>query len=255
MLIGYDPYGGTMQRFTALEIIREVAKCGYDAINLPVRKDFADPENETQLRAMQELIGSLGLKTPSVGVTPHTWAEPGKAAETRKGIDQSIVIAKRFNARLLTMWPRLPPNVQHADAMRAFTESVQYAVPAATAAGLSVAIEFEKNSTVDNYRDGLAFVAATDARVRLVADTYHMNNDKADPHASVLAMRGQIGEVHLSGTHRGEPGSAGDTYDYAAFVRGLKETGFDGPVMLQYNLQDPVSIGRACQFARRLFGR
>lgn len=254
MWIGYDPYSGTMQHFDTKGIIAEVARCGYDAINLPMRKDFADPESEEQLRTLEALLKKANLKTPSIGVAPHCWTTPGKVADTQKGVDHAIRLAKRFRATILTMWPNLPKDVKKEDAVKTLSENMKLAVPKAAAAGYPVAFEFEKGCTVDNYREAIDFIKATDLRIRVVADTYHIFNDKADPYKAAIALKGLIGEIHISASHRGEPGNAADQFDYKAFIRGVKEIGFDGPVMLQYKLEDPTSIQRACAFTRKLFG-
>ena len=254
MLIGYDPYGGTMQHFGRAGIIEEVAAAGYDAINLPMRPDFMDVDDEAQLRELEADLRAATLQTPSIGVAPHTWATPGKEAATQECLDVAIGMAKRFGAHLLTMWPHLPKGVDKQAALGVLRRNMGLAVPKADAAGYPIAFEFEKGCTIDNYREGLEFVRTTDSRIRMVADTYHIYNDGADPYEAAVALDGLLGEVHISGSDRGEPGSPTDDFDYAAFVRGLGEIGFDGPVMLQYRLDDPASVKRACRFTRRLFG-
>ncbi|MEW6358645.1 MAG: sugar phosphate isomerase/epimerase family protein [Planctomycetota bacterium] len=255
MLIGYDPYSGTMKHFDTQGIIKEAARCGYDAINLPMRPDFVDAENEEQLRRMESMLREARLKTPSIAVAPPNWTTPGQEKDVQKRLGIAIKMAKRFNAQLLTMWPNLPKDVQKEDAVKAFTTNMKAAVPTAHAAGYPIAFEFEKGCTIDNYREAVDFIRSTDPRIRIVADTYHINNDKADPYKAAIAMKGLLGEIHISGSDRGEPGSKMDMFDYKAFIRGVKETGFDGPVMLQYKLDDPASVKRACEFTKKLFGR
>jgi sugar phosphate isomerase/epimerase len=79
-----------------------------------------------------------------------------------------------------------------------------------------------------------------------------LNNDKAEPYAAIKAMAAYLGDVHLSGSHRGEPGTAGDSIDYDALFRGLREIHFAGPLLLQYHLKDVASIASSCAFAKRL---
>ncbi|NOZ20988.1 MAG: sugar phosphate isomerase/epimerase [Planctomycetes bacterium] len=253
MLIGYDPYSGTMQHFDTKGIIQEVARCGYDAINLPMRPDFVDAENEEPLQSLEGMLRDAGLKTPSIGIAPHIWTTPGQEEETQRHLDIAVQMAKRFGAQLLTMWPNLPEGVNKEDGLKTFAENMKAGVPKADAAGYPIAFEFEKGCTIDNYREAVEFIQSTDPRIRIVADTYHINNDQADPYEAAIAMKGLLGEIHISGSDRGEPGSDTDEFDYDAFVRGVKEIGFDGPVMLQYKLEDPASIGRACEFTRKLF--
>jgi D-psicose/D-tagatose/L-ribulose 3-epimerase len=86
----------------------------------------------------------------------------------------------------------------------------------------------------------------------LTCDTYHLNNYKADPYRSVITMGELLGDVHISGSHRGEPGSEGDKIDYKLFMKGLFDIGYNGPLTMQYHLKDTESIARACAFTRRL---
>ncbi len=254
MLIGYDPYVGTVQHFDTKGIIEEVARSGYDAINLPMKPDFVNADNEEQLRALEAMLKASGLRTPSIGIAPHIWATPGEEVGTQKRLDVAIQMAKRFNARLLTMWPNLPKEVSKEDALETLSQNMKAGVPKADAAGYPIAFEFEKGCTIDNYREAVKFIEATDARIRIVADTYHLCNDGADPYEAAIAMKGLIGEIHISASDRGEPGSSTDEFDHGAFVRGIEEIGFEGPVMVQYKLEDPASIKRACEFTRRLLG-
>jgi len=113
-------------------------------------------------------------------------------------------------------------------------------------------LEFEKQGTLDNYIQAIAFINGTDSRIRLTCDTYHLNNYKADPYRSVIAMGELLGDVHISGSHRHEPNSEGDEFDYRRFMKGIAEIGYDGPLTLQYHLDDVESIARGCIFTKRL---
>ena len=253
MNIGYDPYVGTMNQFDVKGIIEEVGRSGYVALNLPLKDNFVNPENEEQLQRLEDLLKVAGLSTPSICVAPFLWTTPGSFEVTQNRVDVAIRIADRFNAQLLTMWPNLPKGVSKEDALSALSKNMKAAVPRAQDAGYPIAFEFEKGCTVDNYREAIEFIRETDPRIRIVADSYHIYNDGADPYEAVVAMKGLIGEIHISASDRGEPGSQTDVFDYEAFVRGVEEIGFDGPVMLQYKLEDPASIRRACEFTKSLF--
>jgi len=251
-MIGYDPYSGTFQHFSAEGIIKEVARAGYDAINMPFRPDFLDPESEESVETILGLIRDNGLATPSLGFTPHAWTTPGKGDEIRARMELAVKLAPKFNAKLITIWPNQPEGVSREDALKALTDNLKACVPIADDAGLAIAFEFEKGCPLDNYREAVEYVKETDERLRIVADTYHIWNDQAAPYEAVVAMKGLLGELHLSGSDRGEPGGPDDRFDYTAFMKGVKEVGFDGSIMVQYNLTDPASIERALRFARRI---
>ena len=67
-------------------------------------------------------------------------------------------------------------------------------------------------------------------------------------------MGGLLEDVHISGSHRHEPNPEGDEFDYKAFMKGLNEIGYDGPLTLQYHLDDVESIARGCKFVKKLRG-
>jgi len=252
MILGYDPYVGTSKLFSPKEIIEEVARAGYDSINIPFKPDFLNPRDQTNVREILELVRANDLKTPSICVGPHIWTTPGKEGEIRELVELGIAVAGKFEASLLTIWPNQPPDVTRDDAIKTLTANLKEAIPKVDAAGLAIAFEFEKGCPIDNYREAVEYVNEVDARLKIVADTYHLFNDGANFYEAALAMRGMLGEIHLSGSDRGEPGNPNDKCDYEGFMKGVREIGFDGSIMLQYKLTERESVARACNFARKL---
>jgi len=126
-------------------------------------------------------------------------------------------------------------------------------VPALEQHGLRVAIEFEKGVPIDNYRDGLAYIDEVGLPLLLTGDTYHIHNDKADAEAAAVAMGDRLGDVHVSGSERGEPKP--DNFDMDGFVRGLRAINFQGPLMGQYHMKDVESIPRVCTYIRDIRAR
>jgi len=252
MIVAYDPYVGTWGKYTREQIVKMVADAGYEGVNVPLRPDFVDPSKKSELDATAELLARHRLAVPSIGIGKHTITTPGKQREIQDWFVLALEAAKRLGAHIIAFWPSLPKGVTLEDARAALTENLRAMLPAAEKAGCALALEFEKGCTLDNYRDGIAYVNATDKRIQLTADTYHVFNDKADQYTAAVALRGYLADVHLSGSHRGEPGSEGDQVDYRGFLRGLREIGYTGPLTLQYHLKDPASMKRACEFTKRL---
>jgi sugar phosphate isomerase/epimerase len=250
-VIGFDPYSGTQGKFPVTTIIEMVGKGGFEALNIYINNGFVSGD-DAQLLEVEKALAAHKVATPTVHFGIFTLTTPGKEAEVRAHIPTVLKVARRLGAKYLGIWPNLPEKIAKPDALKSLAANLKEIVPQATAAGLTVTLEFEKNHALDNYRDGLAFLAEYAPDVKLTLDTYHLNNDKAEPYASVKAMKGKLGDVHLSGSHRGEPGTNGDTIDYAALFRGLKEIQFAGPLLLQYHLKDVASIATSCAFARKL---
>jgi len=255
--IGFDPYAGTQGVFPVTKIIEMVGRAGYEALNIYVNPGFVSGE-EIQMREVEGSLKRFNIATPTVHFGVHIVSTPGKEGETQSHLKTVLQVAKRLNAKYLGIWPNLPgvypaePKTSAEDACKVLAKNLREIVPQAAELGLTVTLEFEKKHALDNYRDGLAFINEYAPKVKLTCDTYHLNNDKAEPYASIKAMGPALGDVHLSGSHRGEPNSGGDTIDYEALFRGLKEINFRGPLLTQYHLKDVESIARTAAFAKGL---
>jgi D-psicose/D-tagatose/L-ribulose 3-epimerase len=170
--------------------------------------------------------------------------------ETMEHFAIVLNIARRFKAGIIGIWPNMPQDASVEAARETLSANLLEMLPQTEEAGIVIALEFEKGCPLDNYREGIEFINSTDTRIRLTCDTYHLFNDKADPYQSVVTMGKLLGDVHISGSHRGEPGT--DEFDFKAFMKGLREINYDGPLTLQYHLKDVESVARSCEFTKRL---
>lgn len=252
MLVCYDPYVGTIGRFSRAEIIKMVGEAGYEGINLPVQKPFIEGEDQSQIDETKEMLAKYNLKVPSAGFGNHILTTPSLRKEALQHFKIVLNVAKQMNSKIISIWPNQPKGVYVEDALDTLTANLLEMLPETSKAGIILALEFERQSTLDNYIQAIAFINETDSRIRLTCDTYHLNNFKADPYRSVVVMGELLGDVHISGSHRHEPNSEGDEFDYRAFMRGIVKIGYDGPLTLQYHLDDVESIARGCVFAKKL---
>ena len=252
MLVTYDPYSGTLGRFPRADIIRRVAEAGYEGLNLPVREPFMNAEKEADVDEAVELLGDCGLRVNTLTFGKNECTTPGKQQEMQEWLDVVLFVADKLGASVVSIWPNLPAGVSVEAARETLRENLERMIPIADAENCVIGLEFEKGCELDNYREGIAFIDEVDPRLQLTADTYHLNNDNADLYIAAVALEGLLSDVHISGSHRGEPGSAGDTIDYEAFMKGLRESGYAGDLVLQYHLEDPESMSRACQFTKGL---
>lgn len=255
-IIGFDPYSGTQGKFPVTQIIEMVGAAGYEALNLYINKGFVSGE-DAQLVEVEAALAKHKVAAPTIHFGIFTLTTPGEEANVAAHLKTVLKVAKRLDSKYLGIWPNLPgvhpktPVVEKSVAQKTLANNLREIVPQATEAGLTVTLEFEKQHTLDNYREGIEFLNEYAPKVKLTCDTYHLNNDKAEPYTSILAMREHLGDVHLSGSHRGEPGTANDTIDYAALFKSLKEIRFQGPLLSQFHLTDLKSIETSCAFAKR----
>ena len=250
----YDPYVGTLGRFTRGEIISLVAAAGYDGLNVPVNDAFLGDFGSREVDDLVTRVRNAGLVAPSVGFGRYELlTNPDRADEVMPHFEIALDVARRVGATLFGIWPPPPQTVSHAEGLDLLTAHLRAMAPALADGGMRVALEFEKGVPVDNYRDGLAYVESVGLPLLLTADTYHLHNDGAEPEEAARAMADRLGDVHVSGSDRGEPKS--DAFDMDAFIRGLRAIGFRGPLMAQYHLKDVGSIPRVREYIRRLRGR
>jgi D-psicose/D-tagatose/L-ribulose 3-epimerase len=252
MLICYDPYVGTLGRFPRAEVIKMVAEAGYEGINIPVREPFIDGTDEKQIDETEKMLSKFNLRVPSVGFGNHIVTTPALREQAIEYFKIVLNVAKRMNSKIIAIWPNQPENTYVEDALETLSANLREMLLETSKAGIVLALEFEKGCPLDNYIQSITFINETDKRIRLTCDTYHLNNYKADPYRSVIAMGELIGDVHISGSHRGEPGSEGDKLDYKSFMKGLVEIGYKGPLTMQYHLKDTESIARAYAFTKKL---
>ncbi|MEO9238131.1 MAG: sugar phosphate isomerase/epimerase family protein, partial [Jatrophihabitantaceae bacterium] len=67
--------------------------------------------------------------------------------------------------------------------------------------------------------------------VRLMADTFHMNIEEADPGASPREHADLLGHVQVADSNRLEPGAG--HYDWDGTIAALDEIGYDGWLVLE----------------------
>jgi sugar phosphate isomerase/epimerase len=70
--------------------------------------------------------------------------------------------------------------------------------------------------------------------VKIVADTYHMNIEEADPAAALLAAGPYIGHLQASDSNRLEPGAG--HIDWALFGATVRAIGYEGPIAVESRL-------------------
>ena len=248
--ICYDPYVGTLGRFTRAEIFELVAEAGYEGINVPVNQAFLGELSSSEIDDAAKLAEKYNLVVPTIGFGNHIVTDPQRKAEALKHFEIVLNVAKRLNGKIIGVWPNLPKNTPREIALDTLADNLSRMLPALDEHRMKIALEFEKGCPIDNYREGIEFISQTDLRLTLTCDTYHLFNDNAAPFEAVLEMREQLGDVHVSGSHRGEPGT--DEFDFESFAQGLKEIGFNGPLVSQYHLKDVDSIARSCAFSKKL---
>ncbi len=67
----YDPYSGTLGRFTRAEIFSLVAEAGYEGINIPVNSAFLGEFSSAEIEDAVKLAEKYNLVAPTIGFGNH----------------------------------------------------------------------------------------------------------------------------------------------------------------------------------------
>ncbi len=249
LTVCYDPYSGTLGRFTRTEIFNLVSDAGYEGINIPVNTAFLGELSETEIEDAMKLADKHNLVAPTIGFGNHILTTPTLNDSALRHFEIVLEVARRFNAEFIGVWVNPSADVSRQESLDTLEDNLSQMIPACQENNIKIALEFEKGCPLDNYREGVAFILDSGLPVYLTCDTYHLFNDGADPHAAAFSMQECLGDVHVSGSNRGEPG--GGAFDFETFAKGLKEINFTGPLVVQYKMEDVASIKRSCEFTRK----
>ena len=86
--------------------------------------------------------------------------------------------------------------------------------------------------------------------LRLHLDTFHMNIEEHDPAAAIRLCSGHLAHFHACGSDRGAPGS--DQIPWPKIVVALRDTGYEGPLVIESFTIENQAIARAAAIWRPL---
>lgn len=249
LTICYDPYSGTLGRFSRAEIFDLVANAGYEGINIPVNSAFLGEFSDGEIEDAVYLSEKHNLVAPTIGFGNHILTTPSRKDEAMQHFEIVLDVARKFDAEYIGVWVNPSQNVSRQDSLDALAENLAQMISACQEHNIKIALEFQKGCPLDNYREGVEFISDTGLPVYLTCDTYHLFNDNAKPDIAAVTMKECLGDVHISGSDRGEPG--GGVFDFETFAKGLKQINFSGPLVIQYKMEDVASIKRSFEFTQK----
>ncbi len=80
-------------------------------------------------------------------------------------------------------------------------------------------------------------------------DSYHMNIEEKDPAQAILTAGNKLGHFHACGSDRGTPG--GDQINWNKIAEALRNTGYDGGVVIESFTKDVKVIAKAASIWRK----
>lgn len=243
-------YFGVLPGLDTERLVKLVKDAGADGMNWPYHADFG-ADDPTEVRRQ---LDAAGLVPVTMGLTDHSIAVPGGEAAYQEYVPKALVAALALGVRVLDVWPRRMPEVEKATAKAAMLSNLQALSPKLREAGVMMGIEFEPDHTVERYFEAVEVLGPLHPAVGLTADTYHIKRIGDDLVEAAKAIAPYAAVLHISGSHRGEPGSEGDLCDHGAFIKAAVDAGYKGDVVLQYQAKGDAaeSLKRAVEYVRGL---
>lgn len=243
-------YFGVLPSLTSEPLIALAVGCGSQGLNWPFHPNF-DDNDPAKVRRM---LDDAGLGAVSIGLNNHSSAIPGAEAEWREHLAKAAEAANILGTRVLDCWPRRMPEHSKAEAQATLRANIEAVRPILASHNVTLSLEFEPDHTVERYPEAIEFVAPYLPEVSLTADSYHVFRIGDDLATAGTAVGPSLAILHVSGSHRGEPGSEGDGCDHAAFIAAACAAGYEGDLLLQYGAQGDAleSLTRAVQFVQSI---
>ena len=235
--LGFDALelqGGRLEQLAEMTLDWQAAKKSGAVISsiclsgAPFIGAFEQPQRQAAQTRIRRLLESAAELGAAGVVTPAAW-----------GI---------FSTRLP---PHIPPRSKEEDnavLLEALDALGRYA------SQLGVHIFFEP---LNRYEDHMVNTLAEAVQLiqplkhsslKILADTYHMNIEEANPIQALCDHALWLGHVHLSDSNRFEPGSG--HLDFATILETLNEIGFAGTCALECRLSDVPEVALPKSLAR-----
>ena len=167
LTVCYDPYAGTLGRFTRAEIFDLVAEAGYEGINIPVHSGFLGELSTAEIDDAVNLAEKHGLVAPTIGFGNHILTTPARKAEALQHFEIVLEVARRFQSDVIGVWVNPSEGVSRQESLDALADNLAQMVDPCRENGMKIALEFEKGCPLDNYREGIAFIEDTGLPVYL----------------------------------------------------------------------------------------
>ena len=152
---------------------------------------------------------------------------------------------------------RIPDGYPRDKALSQLAAAVALAVDEAGVAGITLALEHlnrSETNTVNSVAEAQSFIAQdrlVDRGLRLLVDLHHLEVEH-EPLEQVRAGADWIAHVHVADGGRRQPGAGG--YDYAGFMRVLRECNYDRRISAECQWADlAAQAGPALAYMRRMW--
>ena len=247
---------GSLRQASTEQAAVELARMGYDCLELCLEAPDVRPDEmtEARARALRQRLDDLGIGLASTSY--HADREP--LAQRSANQARAIQVTQWMGADILIL-----NGERSTDQERQWNEHVEHLgklCQVAEKAGVTLAIEPEPLLVIGSSQDGMAMIEAVGSpALKVNLDVGHAQITDDDVAASIRTLGSAIAHLHLEDiagrVHRHLPFGKGDI-DFVAIRQALGEIGYGGPYVVDLFGQDmdPLQIAKdALAGMRRLF--
>ncbi|WP_370284731.1 MULTISPECIES: sugar phosphate isomerase/epimerase family protein [Rhodobacterales] len=243
-----------------LPLIERIAEIGYDHVEVPVM--HGDPSHYAWLG---ERLAGLGLGRAQTSIVPDPDANPlsDDPAVRRRGLDHlswiqdcaealgSETVGGPFHAPMAHFTGEGPTEAEIARGAEAHRAMAERAGRNGYVLALEHLNRFE-TYFLNTMEQARAYVDSVGhPAFGIMYDTFHANIEEHDQAGAIRMLGEAMHVLHVSENDRGIPGRG--QIDFATVFRTAKETGFDGPVVLEAFGAGVPELAAATRVWRPLF--
>ena len=218
--------------------IERMKQTGVDALEISGEPDQFDTK---EVRALLKENGRTcwGSVTLTLGERNLAAKSAAQREQTVDYMKRVVTFAKELDGQIITLVPATVGKVvadgTPDEEWKWLVEGVKEVYAHAEKAGIRIAIEplnrFE-TYLINRGDQALALADAVGPNCGVCLDLFHMNIEENDIHAAFKKCKGRIVDVHIADNNRFAPGMG--TLDFAAIVKTIRETGYDGALTLEF---------------------
>jgi hydroxypyruvate isomerase len=216
--------------------VRAAAAAGFDAVEMwgTTGKD---------IDALAKALADTGVALTSVLAEPRTnFTLPGTdLTPFFDGLDRGVEHARKLGCPRIVLGSGIGfPGMKRAQNLQRLIDVFTDAVQRTDDSGVTLVLEpvntrvDHPGALLDRTADAVAVARAVGSpRFKILYDLYHSVTEGEDPAAELANAAGLVGYVQIADVPgRGEPGSG--SLDWTAQLSALRESGYDGPIGLEY---------------------
>lgn len=226
------------------EVIRRLARIGYDGIEIGAANPHAYPEHlsSERRREIRALLDGEGLAL--VSMLPAPGGGPGFNVASANPLERAAAIDQyKRVAELCAEWGGTTViyvagwqafGTSRTDAWAWSREALVDVADFAAPLGITLAVEptSSDSNLVDDCDDVMAMLAEVNRpNVKAMFDTYHTLYRNEVPTDYVYRLGKDLTHIHLADVNREPPGSG--VVDYVSLIEALKSVGYDGYLTME----------------------